>query len=237
MIDVQNLTVKYEDYSAVDNISFSVKSGSITGIIGPNGAGKSTLIRALVGLNMTYTGRIAYDARVLGKNRQWLKKRLGYAPEDADFLPYLSGREYLEMMAAVYKVKMPAQRIRSFLEIAGLSEKQNELILNYSHGMRQKISLLTALIGRPDFIIVDEAMNGMDPVSLFKLKNYLRRLADEGKVILVTSHIIPMIQQWCDPILIMNKGKLIKKYSQEDIQKIEQQTGSGFEEHFVKLVS
>jgi ABC-2 type transport system ATP-binding protein len=237
MINIQNLTISYNETLAVDNVSIKFQPGKITGIIGPNGAGKSSLIKALVGLNMAFSGNISYEKRDLKKNRQWLKERLGYAPEDAEFLPYLTGSEYLEMMASFYKIDKPMDSVHFFLELAGLKSKESELILNYSHGMHQKISMVSALVGAPDFIVIDEALNGMDPISLFKIKKYLKNLANDGKTILITSHIISLIQQWCDPIFIMHEGRIIKKYTQKDIMEIEQKTRNSFEEHFVQLVN
>jgi ABC-2 type transport system ATP-binding protein len=141
------------------------------------------------------------------------------------------------MMASFYKIEKPMDSVHFFLELAGLESKKSELILKYSHGMLQKISMVSALIGQPDYIVIDEALNGMDPISLFNIKNYLKKLAAEGKTILITSHIIPLIQQWCDPILIMHEGRIIKHYTQNDIKEVEQKTQNSFEEHFVKLVN
>jgi ABC-2 type transport system ATP-binding protein len=117
-----------------------------------------------------------------------------------------------------------------------LQEKENELIINYSHGMRQKISIASTLIGNPDYLIFDEALNGLDPVALFNLKNYLNELATSGKTIILSSHILALILDWCDPIIIMHQGKILKMVSKQEIARMESEMEKTFEQIFIDLV-
>jgi ABC-2 type transport system ATP-binding protein len=190
----------------------------------------------MVGLVHTNSGSISYDEHELKKDRHWIKQNCGYAPEDAELLPYLTGKEYLELLASIYKVKAPEEQVDYFLELTGLKEQQSELVLNYSHGMKQKLSMVAALIGDPSYVIMDEALNGMDPLSLYRIKKYLSEKKNRNATIVITSHIIPLIQQWCNPIVIMHKGKILKEYTRQDVWNIEKEQNKTFEEHFVELI-
>ncbi len=235
MIKVDNLTIRYPKVLAVDNLTLELKPGIVYGLIGPNGAGKSSLLKSLVGLISEYEGEIYYDDLILRKNRQQIKSLIGYAPEDPDLFPYLTGREYLKMISEIRN----SDNIQLINEIANelsLEFTINELINRYSHGMRQKISFAAALIAKPQNIILDEALNGFDPVSLYNAKSILQHLSREGKTILLSSHVLELMEKWCEEIIIMNKGKIIDIYTIEKIAEIKKQTGKGFNEHFISLI-
>jgi ABC-2 type transport system ATP-binding protein len=236
MLSIKNLTIQYEDKLAVDDISIEIPQSKISGLIGPNGAGKSTLIKACVGMIDTYGGEIFYDDILLHKNRHWVKERCAYAPEDTVLLPYLKGREFLELIGTLRKIPDPENEIQSLFKMLNLQDKENELIINYSHGMRQKISIASTLIGNPDYLIFDEALNGLDPIALFNLKNYMNKLADGGKTIILSSHILALIQDWCDPIIIIHQGKILKMVSKEEIVRMESEKKKTFEQIFIDLV-
>lgn len=235
MIKIDNLTIRYPKVLAVDNLTLELKPGTIYGLIGPNGAGKSSLLKSLVGLISEYEGEIHFDNLTLSKNRQQIKSQIGYAPEDPDLFPYLTGREYLKMISEIRKTK-DSHQINELVSEFSLEETIDELINRYSHGMRQKISFAAALITEPQNLILDEALNGFDPVSLYNAKNILQNLAREGKTILLSSHVLELIEIWCQEIIIMNKGRIIDIYSLEKIASIKEQTGKGFNEHFISLI-
>lgn len=237
MLDIKNLSVTYEDKQAVRDVTLSIEPGKITGLIGPNGAGKSSLIKACVGLINEYAGSISFDGHDRTREQLWIKKHCGFAPEDTELLPYLRGTEFLQLIGTIRKERELISAIDFFLNLFGLESKKDELILNYSHGMRQKISIAAALIGRPQFIILDEALNGLDPISLFRLKNYFRELISDGRTILLSSHILSLIRQWCDPVIVMHEGKIIGQFSSGQIRTLEQEKNKDFDEIFVDLVA
>ncbi|HEM49376.1 MAG TPA: ABC transporter ATP-binding protein [Caldithrix sp.] len=236
MLSIKNLSVQYEEKLAVDDISIDIPQNKITGLIGPNGAGKSSLIKACVGMISEYSGEILYDEKPLHKNRHWVKEHCSYAPEDTVLLPFLKGREYLELIGTLRKTADLDNEITFLFKMLNLHDKENELIINYSHGMCQKISIASTLIGKSDYLIFDEALNGLDPIALYNLKNYLNELAAAGKTIILSSHILALIQDWCDPIIIMHQGKILKMVSKEEIARMESEKKQSFERIFIELV-
>lgn len=235
MIKISNLIIRYPEVTAVDNISFQLNNGLIYGLVGPNGAGKSSLIRSMVGLISEYDGDIFYDDLPLHKNRTTIKKSFGYAPEDPDLYPYLTGREYLQMISEIRQNEVKGQIDDLVLDF-GLEKVIDDLINRYSHGMHQKVSLAAALISRPQNIILDEALNGFDPVSLFNAKKILKNLAGAGHTILLSSHVLELVENWCEKIIILNEGKLLAEYSLEEVEKIKRESGKSFSDHFISLV-
>ena len=238
MLSVKNLIVNYDGLTAVNNFSFTFNKGRICGLIGANGAGKSSLLKACVGLISEYTGEINYAGKELNAERYWVKEHCGYAAEDAVLFPYLTGREFLNLIASIRlsDTRQIDKEIRFFLHLTALDEKEEELIVNFSHGMRQKLAIAAALIGAPDYIIIDESLNGLDPIALFRLKSYLNELAANGKTIILSSHILPLIKDWCDPIVILNNGKLLNSYTKQEIIELEKQNSRNFENIFIKLI-
>lgn len=237
MLRITNLSINYDTLKAVNNVTITFQPGRITGIIGPNGAGKSTLIRAVVGLVDRYYGDVVFGEDDVREKAAWVKQHCGYAPEDTELLPYLTGKEFLELIATLYRVNDIGGKVDFFLDLGGIREKESELILRYSHGMRQKLSMVAALIGDPDYIILDEALNGLDPLALYRIKKYLNEKKEEGKTILISSHIIPLVQQWCDPVVILHEGEMLKSVSQEEISQLEEQKNMTLEEYFIQLVT
>jgi ABC-2 type transport system ATP-binding protein len=235
MIKVSNLTIRYPEVVAVDNVSIQLKEGIIYGLVGPNGAGKSSFIKALVGLIAEYDGDIYFDEFSRRKDRHIIKSLFGYAPEDPDLYPYLTGKEYLHMIADIRQVDANSQ-IKALQSDFGLDNVFDDLINRYSHGMRQKISFAAALIGEPKNLILDEALNGFDPISQYNSKNILLTLARNGHTILLSSHVLELVENWCQEIIILNEGKLLAEYTLEQIEDIKARTGKDFSEHFVSLV-
>jgi len=235
MLKIDNLTIRYPKILAVDNLSLDLNSGKVYGLIGPNGAGKSSLLKCLVGLISQYEGKIQYDNLILDEHRQHIKSLLGYAPEDPDLFPYLTGREYLTMISDIRKVNA-AEQISDLIRAFSLEEAIDDLINRYSHGMRQKISFGAALIGNPQYLILDEALNGFDPVSLFNAKKILQAYVNGGNTVLLSSHVLELMEEWCQEIIVMNKGHIINTYTLENIEGIKKETGKNFSEHFISLI-
>ena len=235
MINVSNLTIRYPEVIAINNVSIELKEGIIYGLVGPNGAGKSSLIRSLVGLLVEYEGEIHFDQVLRTQDPHHIKSLFGYAPEDPDLYPYLTGNEYLHMIADIRQVNASSQ-IADLQVDFGLNDVFDDLINRYSHGMRQKISFAAALIGEPKNLILDEALNGFDPISQHNAKKILLKLAQNGHTILLSSHILELVENWCQEIIILNEGKILAEYSQQQIEEIKKNTGKDFNEHFVSLI-
>ena len=235
MLKISNLTIRYPQVTALDDVSLEFKNGTLYGLAGPNGAGKTSLIKAAVGQVVEYEGEIQYDGLFLQHDRQAIKRLFGYAPENSELFPYLSGREYLQMIADIRQCIDDGQ-VQRLLDDFGMTDVGNELINGYSHGMRQKISLAAALIGDPQNLILDEALNGFDPVSLYKAKNILQARAQKGKTVILSSHVLELVEQWCDVIIILHHGKIRAVYTAEQIESIKKETGKAFAEHFISLI-
>ncbi|MCK5032804.1 MAG: ABC transporter ATP-binding protein [Calditrichia bacterium] len=236
MIEIKNVTIAYENTVAVKDLSLKIEKGSLIGIVGPNGAGKSTLIKAMVGLISEYNGEIYYSDLLLQKNRYEIKKMLGYAPEDVDLLPYLTGREYLQMVADIRNISNSKIQIYNLLSLLNMDNKKNELINSYSHGMLQKLSVAAAMIGLPPVLIFDEAFNGFDPVSLFNLKAEIDQHVESGGTVIISSHILELIEKWCSQIVIMNEGKILGNFEKKKIEKMKRESGKDFNEIFISLI-
>ncbi len=236
MIRLENITIAYKNIVAVKDISLEIESGRIYGLVGPNGAGKSSLIKAMVGIISEYNGEIFYEDMLLQKNRHEVKKILGYAPENVELIPYLTGLEYLHMIADIRQLENAEEQILKYFSLLNMENKKSELINSYSHGMLQKISVAAAMIGMPKVLIFDEAFNGFDPISLYNLKDILENHTKSGGTIIISSHILELIEKWCSDIIIMNEGKILGVYGQKFIQNMKKDTGEDFSQFFVKLI-
>jgi len=235
MLRISNLTIRYPQITAIDDLSLELKNGTLYGLAGPNGAGKSSLIRALVGQIGGYEGEIRIDNYILARDRQTVKSLFGYAPENPELFPYLTGREYLQMIADIRQLADTGQT-EHLLEKLGMIDVKDELISSYSHGMQQKISLAAALVGEPQNLILDEALNGLDPVSLFHAKNMLKQMAGKGKMVILSSHVLELLEEWCEEIIILDQGKVRAVYTTSQIEAIKKDTGRAFSEHFISLI-
>ena len=236
MIRIEDITVQYAEKTAVANVSFTFEDGYIYGIIGPNGAGKSSLINAMVGILPGHGGKVVYDDSDLRKDARAIKFNLGYAPETTELFEYLTAREYLQMVHELKNLPSGQNAIDLLLEQLKLGEAADQIISGYSHGMRKKAALAAALLGRPRYIILDEALNGLDPVAMHNVRNLLRSYAGQGSTILLSSHILELVENWCDYIIVMKDGRLLAIYSREDIEQLRRTGGTDFSTHFIKLV-
>jgi ABC-2 type transport system ATP-binding protein len=236
MISIKNLIIRYPETKAINNLSLELNDGNIYGLVGPNGAGKSTLIKALVGIISQYSGEICYDQLILKKNRHRIKGKVGYAPEDTELIPYLTGNEYLQMLADIRGTTKTQEKINTLIDNLQLANIRGDLIESYSHGMKQKLAVASALLDSPKTIILDEALNGLDPIAMFNLKRLIQNLAEDGHLILISSHVLELVESWCDYIMVLNQGKLIAKYSKDQIKQIKKKEGKEFSAYFVDLV-
>ncbi|MHB2154769.1 ABC transporter ATP-binding protein [Calditrichota bacterium GD2] len=218
MIQVQNLSLFYEEHQALNAVHLTIKPGVICGLAGINGAGKSSLINCLLGLISEFEGQISINGHDVRKDRSWIKSHCGYAPEETELFDYLTGLEFLQLIASVKRLSQPQKAIKSLSELFDMADFLPLLIAGYSHGMRQKMLLSAALMGEPDFIFIDEAINGLDTLSLLRLKKYLQALKGQGKTVVIASHVLPLLADWCDEILILHQGRLLKTLVQNEMQ-------------------
>ena len=210
MIEVKNVTKKYGNFTAVDNISFDVKDGEIVGLLGPNGAGKSTTMNMITGFIEATEGNIVVNGYDISKKPGKAKKQIGYMPEGVPSYQELTTKEFVRYMAELKKVdkKERKEEIENVIKQTGLEEVQNRLIKNLSRGYKQRVSMAGALVGNPDVLILDEPTVGLDPKQILEIRNLIKELGKEHTVIL-SSHILSEVSQICERVVIINKGKIV----------------------------
>ncbi|MBO7709906.1 MAG: ABC transporter ATP-binding protein [Lachnospiraceae bacterium] len=236
LIVVQNFTKRYGDRDVVKNISFTAKDGAITGFIGHNGAGKSTTIKAITGVIRPTDGTIMINGIDVVKDAQEAKYQFGYVSDSPDHFLRLTGIEYLNFMADVYDTPMEGRGgfIESYAKRFEIYDSLNNQILSYSHGMRQKIMIMGALIHDPSVWILDEPMTGLDPQSAFELKKMMREHAEKGKSVFFSTHVLEVAEKLCDEICIIKNGELLYMGTLDDLKETHK-TQASLENIFMEL--
>ena len=210
MIEVKNLTKKYGDFTAVDNISFTIQEGEIVGLLGPNGTGKSTTMNMITGFIEQTEGEVIVDGYNMLKKPKKAKKEIGYMPEGVPLYTELTVKEFVTYMAEIKKVdrKTRKERVEKIIKQTGLEDVQKKLIKNLSRGYKQRVSMAGALVGDPKILILDEPTVGLDPKQITEIRNLIKELGKTHTVIL-SSHILSEVSQICNKVIIINKGKMI----------------------------
>jgi ABC-2 type transport system ATP-binding protein len=206
LIEVENLTKRFRKTVAVDDLSFKIREGAITGFLGPNGAGKTTTLRVILGLVHPSSGR----ATVMGRLYRQLEsptRQVGAVLEATDFHPGRSGRNHLRVLAAATGI--PRSRVEEVLEVVDLQGAAGRRAGGYSLGMRQRLSLAGALLGDPRILVLDEPANGLDPQGIRWLREFLRSLVAEGRTIFISSHVLAEVEQIVDEVVIIHRGKFV----------------------------
>lgn len=238
MIEINGVSKSYNrgTVKAVDNVSLNVRSGEIFGFLGPNGAGKTTLIKMATGILNADQGSIKINSRDIKKDPLKAKMQFGFVPDDPNIFSRLTGIEYLNFMADIYGVssEIRLQRIQQLLKRFEMSSAVGDLIQSYSHGMKQKIVIIGALLHNPPVWILDEPLTGLDPRSSFDLKEMMREHADSGKTVFFSTHVLEVAEKVCDRLAIINKGKLVFCGSLEEIREHAQKNQS-LEKLFLEL--
>jgi ABC-2 type transport system ATP-binding protein len=201
-----NLTKRYGEVVAVDDLTFALEQGSITGFLGPNGAGKTTTLRLVLGLAAPTAG----TALLFGRPYRELEapsRRVGAVLESGDFDPGRSGRNHLRALALAAEIRF--DRVEEVLELVELSVAADRPVRTYSLGMRQRLGLASALLGDPQLLVLDEPANGLDPAGVYWLRGFLRRFADAGRTVLICSHVLAEVAQTVDCVLILSRGRLV----------------------------
>jgi len=228
IVSVMSLTKRFGDLVAVDDLSFSLEPGTITGFLGPNGAGKTTTLRVLLGLAEPTGGK----ALVFGRRYRDLHepaRRIGAVLESNDFHPGRSGRDHLRALAAASKI--PPRRIDEVLALVELQGAADRRVRTYSPGMRQRLGLATALLGDPELLVLDEPANGLDPAGVHWLRGFLRRFAEQGRTVLVSSHMLAEAALTVDEVVIIDRGHLVATGRLEELT----QGGRTLEDVFLGL--
>lgn len=235
MLEAVQLTKRYSSIPAVQNLSFTLRPGQVLGCLGPNGSGKSTTVKMLTGLLEPSRGVVRFQTRNIQDDVQGYRKLLGYVPEEAHLYPYLSGWEYLEMIATLRGMpfKEMQKKIDSLLELFSLHPHRHASIATYSKGMRQRILLIAALMHNPEIFIFDEPLSGLDVTSALIFKNLVQELGRSGKLIFYCSHVLEVVEKVCTDVLILRKGTVIAQDSVANIGRI---LGQSLENTFLHLV-
>jgi ABC-2 type transport system ATP-binding protein len=211
MLEVRLLTKTYSGIPVVKDVSFTIKPGEILGYLGPNGAGKSTTVKLLTGLIEPTSGEITFHGQDISRDIKGYQRRLGYVPEEAHLYPHLSGRECLQLAGRLRGLprRVLESRIDELLRLVGLWEDRHSSLASYSKGMRQKILLLTALLHDPELLILDEPFSGLDVNAAMVLRSLLQTLAERGKMVLYSSHVLEVVEKVCHTVLILRKGQVV----------------------------
>lgn len=220
MIEIKHVTKTFGSKKAVDDLDLTIPTGEIIGFIGPNGAGKTTTIKMMTGVLNPDEGDILINGKSIQKEPLEAKRQFGLVPDNPDIFLRLKGIEYLNFMGDIYDVdaQQRQRRIETMAEIFEIKDVLNDKILSYSHGMRQKIIIMGALINDPEVWILDEPMTGLDPQSSFHLKQMMREHANKGKTVFFSTHVLEVAEKLCDKIAIIAHGKMIYYGTLEELR-------------------
>lgn len=237
LIKTHNLTKRYGTTTVVKGLNLEVKGGEIFGFLGPNGAGKTTTIKMLTGLMDPSGGEAficGYDIR---KQPTQAKALMAYVPDQPKLYNKLSAREFLHLMSSLYRIPKDIieKRTTQLLDLFGLADRADELLEGYSHGMRQKVVLASALIHQPKVILLDEPTVGLDPASARLLKDVLQELALQGAAVFISTHILEIAERMCHRVAILKDGQLIAQGSPEELRQKVGHGGESLEDIFLEL--
>ncbi|NCD06387.1 MAG: ABC transporter ATP-binding protein [Spirochaetia bacterium] len=225
MINFKNLSKQYQKDKpfAVDNLNLEVKKGEIFGFLGPNGAGKSTTINMLMGVLKPTSGSIIVDGHSVGEESMITKSMIGFVPDEPLFYERMTGLQHLSFICDVFNVDKSVRKERSdrLVKLFNLEKAISDRISSYSHGMKQKLGVISALIHEPKLLILDEPMVGLDPKASFILKDVMRRFCDKGGTVFFSTHVMEVAQNLCDSIAIINKGEIVLNTSLKDFNEKE----------------
>jgi len=220
MLELTNVTKRYRGITAVDGVSFTARTGEITGYLGPNGSGKSTTIKMIIGLLQPASGCILFNGTPIGRNGADFKHRIGYVPEEPHLYTHLTGFEYLIMVSQLRG--LPAtptrDRVEALLRLFSLAGDRHSPISSYSKGMRQKVLLSAALMHNPDLVLLDEPFSGLDVASMLVVCGLIEELARRGKVVLFSSHELETVERVCSHVVILHRGKVVADDSIERLR-------------------
>lgn len=238
MITTEQLTKRYKNFTSVNSVSLHIRKGSIYGFLGPNGAGKSTTMKMLLGLTAPTKGSFIIDGKRFPNDRMAVLKEIGSFIESPSFYANLTGRENLDIIRRI--LKLPESAVEDALELVGLTEFGGRLAKKYSLGMKQRLGLAGALLGRPPILILDEPTNGLDPSGIHEIRNLIKSLPElYDCTVLISSHMLSEIELMADDIGILNHGRLLFEGSLDELRQSALQTGfasDNLEEMFLSMI-
>ena len=220
MLDIQHLTKTYGEKKAVDDLTLHIAPGEIYGFIGHNGAGKTTTLKAAVGILQFDSGEITVGGRSIKTDPLGCKRQLAYIPDNPDLYDYMTGIKYLSFIADVFGVNAATRqaRIREYAELFELTGDLAQPIAAYSHGMKQKLSIIAAWLHDPKLIVMDEPFVGLDPKASHLLKTMMRQVCDDGGAIFFSTHVLEVAEKLCDKVAIIKSGRLIRSGTMEEVK-------------------
>lgn len=220
MLEIKGLTKKYKnaDKNAIEDINLTIENGDIYGFIGPNGAGKSTTIKCLVGIHSFEKGSIMLDGLSIKDNPIEFKHQISYVPDNPDLYEFLTGMEYINFVSNVYDEDVSKEDIINLAKKFNLENNLLEPIRTYSHGMKQKIALIGALIHKPKLIVLDEPFVGLDPKAAFDLKEIIKELCQNGMMVFFSSHVLEVVEKFCNKIAIIKNGQIVSSGLTDDVK-------------------
>ena len=224
MLELRGVTKKFSFFPVVNHVNFTVRPGEVLGYLGPNGAGKTTTIRMLAGLLEPTDGEIFFEGKNIKKDLYEYKKRLGYVPEQSEIYPHLSGFDYLLMVGRLRGIpeRVLQDKIYEFLRLFDLKIDMDVAIGAYSKGMRQKILISAALLHNPDILLLDEPLSGLDVTTAMVIRDLVKRLAAEKKLLIYSSHVLEVTEKICSNIIIIHKGNIVANDSVENLRNLMQ---------------
>lgn len=234
MITIKNLRKKYGSKEVLKGIDININDGDIYAFVGSNGAGKTTTIKCMLGILPFDSGDVLFDNVSINDEPLKIKQDLAYIPDNPDIYEHLTGYEYLSFIADMYDTddKVKKENIKKYSKLLEIDTKLNDKIGSYSHGMKQKIVIISALIHEPKVIIMDEPFVGLDPLSTHTLKDIMKDLTKEGKIIFFSTHVLDVAEKLCNKIAIIKNGKILTEGTMKEITK-----NSSLEDIFLELVS
>lgn len=220
MLIINHLTKKYDQVKAVDDLDLHIQKGEIYGFIGHNGAGKTTTLKSIVGILDFDEGEILVDGVSIKDNPLECKKKIAYIPDNPDIYEFMTGIQYLNFIADVFEVnnEVRKQKIEKLAETFELSNDLGQPITTYSHGMKQKLAIISAWIHEPKLILMDEPFVGLDPKASHILKEMMREVCDNGGAIFFSTHVLEVAEKLCDKVAIIKNGKLVKSGTMEEVK-------------------
>ena len=220
MLKIEGLTKTYGDKKAVDGLSLHIRPGEIYGFIGHNGAGKTTTLKSVAGILSFDEGEIFINGSSIKKNPVECKQQLAYIPDNPDLYDFMSGIKFLNFVADIFGVSSGErqEKIRKYADLFELTKDLAQPISSYSHGMKQKLAVISAWLHSPRLIIMDEPFVGLDPKAAFKLKEMMREHCDNGGAIFFSTHVLEVAEKLCDKVAIIKQGRLIKSGTMEEVR-------------------
>jgi ABC-2 type transport system ATP-binding protein len=211
MLQVDRLTKRYGAFVGIEDVSFRVQAGEVFGLLGPNGSGKSTTVKILTGLLQPSSGHVLLDGRDVATGLTAFKAHLGYVPEEPHLYSYLTGPEYLLLVGRLRNLPdhVLEAKIERFLRLLGIYDDRYQTLASYSKGMRQKILIAAAVLHDPRLVILDEPFSGLDVSAARVLKAFVRALADDGRMVVFSSHVLEVVEQVCSRVLILKDGRVV----------------------------